>query len=786
MKFYKGSIEKKLLNIIVLTTSVAILSGYFVFVGWYIHQQKAKDIELSRVISNVISQDVAKILYFDDISAATDVTQNLKSFANLEGIVLYKKDTTQFFQYFKKAKLQKINIFNKNECPSVKSEGKRLYICTKLFYQGTFLAYAQYYFSTETLIDIFFDNLLFLLLALFFVNIIAYILAKYYAKHFTNPILKLVQFLEQIKNENYLTDRVVTNEDNEFGLLYEEINTMLERLEASHQNLKIAAVAFDINNGMLITDKNSKILQVNKAFEELTGYSKDEVIGKKPSLLKSGKHNDAFYKNMYKELANNNFFASEIINRKKDGTFITEEFTIRTVRNDTGEIIYYVASFFDISIQKEMEKKLEYLEKYEQLTGLINRKYLIQMLQNEINKQQAYKSCAFICMDIEKFKILNEAYGFHFGNKILKAISERLLKDFSYAKCIAKIGADEFLLWFVYEYQDINDVASYAKAEAEKILTTITKPYNIEGVTVDISAYIGIDIRSGKEIASAESVVKQSVSAVSIAKEKHQRVAFYDVKYQDKSLQYLNMHTKLLKAIKEQEFRLFYQMQHNEKAEPIGAEALMRWVQKDGTVIPPVKFIPFLEESGLILQLTEWIVDTACKQLSQWQKDEKTKHLSISINATSQEFNHDDFVSTIVFYLKKYNVAKGLLKVELTESVLVNDKEKVIDKMNKLRATGVKISLDDFGTGFSSLSYLKDLPIDQIKIDQTFIKNIQKDEKDVAIVKSVLVLGEAFHVNVIAEGVETQEDFELLNHLHCKMYQGYYLAKPKPIEEITI
>ncbi len=227
-------------------------------------------------------------------------------------------------------------------------------------------------------------------------------------------------------------------------------------------------------------------------------------------------------------------------------------------------------------------------------------------------------------------------------------------------------------------------------------------------------------------------------------------------------------------------------MQHNEKVEPIGAEALMRWVQKDGTVIPPVKFIPFLEESGLILQLTGWIVDTACKQLSQWQKDEKTKHLSISINATSQEFNHDDFVSTIVFYLKKYNVSKGLLKVELTESVLVNDKEKVIDKMNKLRAIGVKISLDNFGTGFSSLSYLKDLPIDQIKIDQTFIKNIQKDEKDVAIVKSVLVLGEAFHVNVIAEGVETQEDFELLNHLHCKMYQGYYLAKPKPIEEIII
>ena len=356
---YKGSIKKRLIIIIMLIASLTGLISYGSFVYWYMQNQHERAMSLSHTVGLVLGQDFAKLILLNEVSAAADITSQLKSFSTLNSMVLYKLDKKAIFQYNKKDESFIVQALPLNPLEKTKIENSTFTLYIPATYKDTKLGYAQLSFQIDTITDVIKRDIKTLLLILSFILALSYFLAIYYAKRFTKPILNLVSFLEKIEHSDSLTKRISTNEQNEFGKLYEEANTMLERISSSHQALKLAAVAFETQSGMIITDKDKKILQVNKAFTTITGYEPHEVISKTPSVLKSGLHNQEFYDEMFEILEKQKFWMGEISNLHKNGSLVNENITIQAVLNENDEVIYYVASFIDITLQKNVQKKLE-------------------------------------------------------------------------------------------------------------------------------------------------------------------------------------------------------------------------------------------------------------------------------------------------------------------------------------------------------------------------------------------------------------------------------------------
>ena len=357
---YKGSIKKRLIGIIVSITLLTGLIGYSSFLYWYINNQHDRALNLSKTIALILGQDVAKLILLNNISAAADISDSLKSFSNLNSMVLYKLDGKAILQYSKNNKNFVADKFKNNMPNKELSLNKNIIkINIDANYQDKKLGYIQLNFELETLIDIIKKDIFVLISILVFTLILSYLMAIVYARKFTNPILDLVNFLEKVELTDSLNKRTKTEEDNEYGKLYDEINRMLERIESSHKILKIAAVTFETQNGITITDKDQKILLVNKAFSKITGYTSDEVVGLTPKILKSGMHDKEFYDEMRESLNNKHIWIGEINNKHKDGSILNEQLTIQTILDDNNDVLYYVASFLDITLQKEMESKLK-------------------------------------------------------------------------------------------------------------------------------------------------------------------------------------------------------------------------------------------------------------------------------------------------------------------------------------------------------------------------------------------------------------------------------------------
>ncbi|WP_108061792.1 PAS domain S-box protein [Poseidonibacter lekithochrous] len=356
---YKGSIKKRLIIIIMLIASLTGLISYGSFVYWYMQNQHERAMNLAHTVGLVLGQDFAKLILLNEVSAAADITSQLKSFSTLNSMVLYKLDKKAIFQYNKENESFKVEVLPLKplEKSEVKNNTLKLYINAS--YKDTKLGYAQLNFQIDTIVDVIKRDIEVLVLIFAFILFISYFLAIYYAKRFTKPILNLVSFLEKIEHSESLNKRITTNEQNEFGKLYDEANTMLERISSSHEASKLAAVAFETQSGMIITDKNRKILQVNKAFTTITGYEPHEVISKTPSVLKSGLHTQEFYDEMFDNLDKQKFWMGEISNLHKNGSLVNENLTIQAVLNESDEVIYYVASFIDITLQKRVQEKLE-------------------------------------------------------------------------------------------------------------------------------------------------------------------------------------------------------------------------------------------------------------------------------------------------------------------------------------------------------------------------------------------------------------------------------------------
>jgi diguanylate cyclase (GGDEF)-like protein/PAS domain S-box-containing protein len=549
--------------------------------------------------------------------------------------------------------------------------------------------------------------------------------------------------------------------------------------------LNIAATAFESQEGMLITDVEGKILRVNEAFSLITGYTAEDVLGQTPRILNSGRHNAAFYTGMWENIINTGVWKGEIWNRRKNGELYPEYLTITAVKDANGSVTNYVASLADITLRKSAEEEINTLAFYDALTGLPNRRLLQDRLKQALNSSgRSKKVAALLFIDLDNFKELNDTLGHHIGDILLQQVGQRLTACVREGDTIARLGGDEFVVILENLSEQILEAAEQTEIVGEKILAVLIQTYQLGQHAHHCSCSIGATIFFNHS-QSVESLMKQADIAMYQAKKAGRNtLRFFDSEMQETISARARLEVGLRNALVNQQFQLYYQIQVDNNRCPTGLEVLIRWVHPERGFVSPDQFIPLAEETGLILQIGLWVLETACSQLAKWASQPELAHLTIAVNVSAVQFQQDDFADRVMKVIELTGANPHLLKLELTESMLIHDIEGIIAKMQRLKAIGVGFSLDDFGTGYSSLSYLSRLPLDQLKIDQSFVRNLELDSNAVAICAATISMAHSLNLKVVAEGVETEAQSYILQSVHsCDAMQGYLFGKPVPLEQ---
>jgi diguanylate cyclase (GGDEF)-like protein/PAS domain S-box-containing protein len=563
--------------------------------------------------------------------------------------------------------------------------------------------------------------------------------------------------------------------------------------KAEEINLRIAATAFETNDAIMITDKDNCIIRVNRSFTKQTGYDIEDVIGKTPAILKSGRHEQEFYQQMWRDLQTHHHWEGEIWNRRKNGQVYPEWLTISAVVDEKKNITHFVGTFFDISDRKETEEYIRHLAYYDSLTGLPNRRLIQDRLVVALtNSQRSKNHGALMFMDLDRFKILNDTQGHDVGDQLLIEVASRLQACIRAGDTVARLGGDEFVVMLENLSKEQQEAGVQALAVAEKIATHLAATYwLVVGYTEEdkiflehhSSASIGLVLFLGHET-THEDLLKRADMAMYQAKHAGRNV----IRVFDPTMQLaLNnraaMESDLRQALSYQEFTLNYQVQVDITGRAVGAEALLRWFHPLRGAISPAEFIPLAEETGLILNIGHWVLQQGCATIANWANQPKTQNLKLAVNVSARQFRQHDFVEQVQHAIQESGANPHMLKLEITESLVMDNIDDTIAKMHKIKALGVGFSMDDFGTGYSSLSYLQRMPLDQLKIDQAFVRDLSEDTQDAAIVRIILSLGHSLGLTVIAEGVETAVQRDYLAAHGCKVFQGYFFSKPMPLHD---
>lgn len=665
-KTYKGSIYKKLTGIIFFVTSITIFVGYSIAIGLYIKAEKEDALHLNNTIQSVIAQDLAKLIFLNNVTAAADITAKLKAFKALNVVVVYNSNGESIYEYVKNKEYRNVIKYCKDKEIRVQKNG--IEISSDIFYYGKKIGCSTLNLHFDNVLSIIKQHIVSMLLFYFAMLVLSLILARYYAKRFTKPILHLITFLEGIEFTSSLKKRIDVVYDDEFGKLYEETNIMLENIETS------------------------------------------------------------------------------------------------------------------LNSQKKAEKELKYLQQYDPLTGFANKELFLNSLQAQMDTQKGERWHLMFCLNIKKFNLINDIHGHKIGDMLLQKLAQKLKKDFEDATFFAKIGVDEFIISYRNVSRSKEGSVDKAENAIELLQTQSYSEFKVAGKLINISLYVGVNVYQDTNNTS-EDILRHTDAALHLAKQQDKNLAFYDKTIESETLKRLEIASDLHKALKEQQFELYYQLQYKMDGSIYGAEALIRWNHPQKGLIPPAEFIAIAENTGSIVAMGDWIIEQGCKQLSQWAKEERTKEWVLALNVSSKQFD-GHLIDKIKNMVLQTNIDPTKLKIELTESLFLENFDLNVQKLQELKDLGIQISIDDFGTGYSSLQYLKRLPINQVKIDQSFVFGMLNDKKDVAIIKSIIELGDALGLDIIAEGVETKEHFELLKSLHCQYFQGYYFAKPQPIDKI--
>jgi len=553
----------------------------------------------------------------------------------------------------------------------------------------------------------------------------------------------------------------------------------------AEENLRVAATAFESQDGMFVTDANKIILRVNRAFTTITGYSAEEAVGKTPALLKSGRQDQHFYASMWDSINHTNVWEGEIWNKRKNGELYPERLIITSVKNADGIVTNYVASLTDITATKAATDEIKNLAFFDPLTRLPNRRLLLDRLKQALaSSARSGNKGALLFLDLDHFKTLNDTLGHDVGDLLLQQVAARLTSCVREGDTVARIGGDEFVVLLEDLSTQPIEAAGMAENISNKILESVDQSYQLAAHSYRSTVSIGATLLSD-HATGVEELLKQADIAMYQAKDSGRNaLRFFDPQMQEAITVRTELEDQLRIAIEQQQFKLYYQIQVDNNGLSIGAEALIRWLHPQRGLIQPLQFIPLAEDTGMILPIGEWVLNTACAQLKKWQQNKATRELSLSVNVSAKQFHQAEFVSRVQSILDRHAIDPAFLKLELTESTLLEDVEGVIHKMMKLRKIGVRFELDDFGTGYSSLQYLKKLPLNQLKIDQSFVFDIELDSNNRALVRTIIAMAHSLDLKVIAEGVETQEQLEFLKSKGCNHYQGFLFGNPVPIDEL--
>ncbi|MDO9233710.1 MAG: EAL domain-containing protein [Methylotenera sp.] len=561
----------------------------------------------------------------------------------------------------------------------------------------------------------------------------------------------------------------------------------ISSIKHTENELRIAAIAFESQEGMIVTDANNNILRVNLAFTAITGYTSEEAVGQTPRLLSSGRQDKAFYEAMWERLNQTGAWEGEIWNRRKSGEVYPEHLTITAVKEASGTVTNYVATLTDITMSKAASDEIKNLAFYDPLTRLPNRRLLLDRLQQALAAStRSEQRGALLFLDLDHFKTLNDTLGHDAGDLLLQQVANRLSNCVREGDTVARLGGDEFVVLLEDLSEQPIEAAAQTVVIAQKILASLNQPYQLGMHEHHSTPSIGATLFNDHE-AGLEAILKQADIAMYQSKtEGRNTLRFYDPKMQEAITTRVDMERELRQAIEQQQFQLYYQIQVDNSGKPLGAEALIRWIHPERNMIPPLQFIPLAEETGLILQIGQWVLETACAQLKIWHQNPHRRDLVLSVNVSAKQIHQDDFVTQVQETIQRHGIDAQKLKLELTESMLVANLDDIIEKMNALSQIGVRFSLDDFGTGYSSLQYLKKLPLCQLKIDQSFVRDIVTDDSHHAIVRTIIAMAHSLNLGVIAEGVETEGQRQCLLGKDCTNFQGYLFGKPVPIHEFEV
>lgn len=557
-----------------------------------------------------------------------------------------------------------------------------------------------------------------------------------------------------------------------------------ERKVFENQLRKLSQAVEQSRDSIVITNLDAAIEYVNEAFIRNTGFSREECLGQNPRMLQSGETPRETYVAMWDAMIHGRPWSGELYNQRKDGSRYVEWAVISPIRQPDGNITHYVAVKSDITSKKAADDQINNLAFYDPLTSLPNRRLLLDRLKHAIASSiRNERYGALVLIDLDDFKTLNDTRGHDIGDLLLQQTAQRLLTCLREGDTVARLGGDEFVVLLENLSENAQEAGTCAEMVGGKILLALNQNYQLADYFCHSSASIGVTLFANHQ-GSIDELLKRADLAMYRAKTAGRNtLRFFEPEMQTAVTKRAALEAGLREAILHDQLVLFYQAQVDGGGAVTGVEALLRWQHPHFGMVSPAEFIPLSEETGLILPIGQWVLETACVQLTRWAGQLPTAHLTIAVNVSARQFHEDDFVERVLDTLERTGANPHRLKLELTEGLLVSNVEVVIAKMIALKEKGLGFSLDDFGTGYSSLSYLKRLPLNQLKIDQGFVRDILVDPNDAAIAKMVIALANTMGLQVIAEGVEFEAQRDFLSNLGCHDYQGYLFSPPVPIEE---
>ena len=554
----------------------------------------------------------------------------------------------------------------------------------------------------------------------------------------------------------------------------------LERRKVEEERERLTKAVNQSSDWIYVVSRDGEIIYINESVCKTSGYSQEELIGNNPRLWKSGHHQEAFYQELWDTILTGDPFIAIFINKTKSGELFHLDQTITPIRDSEGEVVNFVGTGKDITEQKLMEEKINYLSYYDSLTELPNRNLFFDRLDQAIRTaRQKDLQLAVLLLDLDNFKYVNDTQGSEVGDQVLIEVGARLDETVYERDTVSRFGNDEYGI--IAEVDKIEDILPLI----EKIRDNIMEPINGGDVNLSLTANIGISVFPDDGEETAELVKKADLSLAQAKTEGRNGYRFFTQDMDERISEFVLMEQKLNLAKERSEFVLYYQPYFDIMSGNLtGMESLLRWQSEDDGLVSPGKFIPVLEETRNIIPIGRWIIETVCKQLQDWSIA-NLEVVPVSINLSPIQFAQEDLLSVIEGIVSDYGANKSKIVFEITESTFMRDVDLTRETLQRLRDLGFSISIDDFGTGYSSLAYLLRFPLDNLKIDMSFIRDIDKDPADASLVRAIITLAHTLNLKTIAEGVETDEQLGILKNLRCDMAQGYVCAKPQPAEEVT-